>query len=216
MRGATTRAVLAVVLALASAKLLWAQEIIDRIVARVENEVILSSDVRALSRYQQFVDGKAETDEEILNLLIDQWIVQTEADISHFRQPSNEDIDGSVARLRRSLGSAEEYEARKKQCGLSDAEIRKMAASQLYLSAYLDSRFRPGVQIDSKAIEAFYQTGVLPQAKARGEEPPSLDASRDLIQEALVQRAINEQADQWLKESRLRLHIEKPQETGRK
>jgi hypothetical protein len=45
--------------------------------------------------------------------------------------------------------------------------------------------------------------------QARGQEPPSLEAARDSIQEALIQQRINEQADRWLKESRLRLHIEK-------
>jgi hypothetical protein len=85
---------------------------------------------------------------------------------------------------------------------------------QLYLSNYLDSRFRPGVQIDSKAIEDFYVNKVLPQAKSRGQEPPSLDAARDFIQEALIQQGINEQADRWLKESKVRLHIEKLLEEG--
>jgi len=79
----------------------------------------------------------------------------------------------------------------------------------LYLSDYLDSRFRPAVRIDPKEIEDFYQTAVVPRAKAHGQEPPTLDAARDYIQEALVQRGINEQAEKWLKESRTRLHIEK-------
>jgi hypothetical protein len=91
-----------------------------------------------------------------------------------------------------------------------------MAASQLYMSNYLESRFRPAVQIDSKAIEDFYQNAVVASAKARGQEPPTLEAARDLIEEALVQRGINEQADVWLKESRARLHIEKLLEEDRK
>ena len=53
-------------------------------------------------------------------------------------------------------------------------------------------------------------------AKDRGQEPPSLDAARDAIQEALVQKGINEQSNRWLKESRLRLHIEKLLEEGAK
>jgi hypothetical protein len=84
-----------------------------------------------------------------------------------------------------------------------------MAAAQLYLSNYLDSRFRPGVQIDPKTIDDFYEKSIVPRAKARGQEPPPLDEARDLIQEALVQRGINDQADQWLIESKARLHIEK-------
>jgi hypothetical protein len=214
MRGPTIRGLLAVMFLVAAAGFLGSQEILDRIVARVENDIILLSDVQALSRYQLFVDGKSETAAQVLDRLIDQWIVQTEADVSHFPHPSDADIDRSLSQLQKSFASIEEYEARKVQSGLNDSEIRRIVGLQLYLSSYLDSRFRPGVQIDSKAIEDFYVNKVLPQAKSRGQEPPSLDVARDFIQEALIQQGINEQADRWLKESRVRLHIEKLLEEG--
>jgi parvulin-like peptidyl-prolyl isomerase len=186
-----------------------AQTIVDRIAGRVENDIILLSDIRSLSRYQQFLDGKSETDAQILDRLIDQWIVRTEADASRFPRPSDAEVERGVERLRESFTSTEEYELRKKQSGLSASEIREMVAMQLYLSSYLDSRFRPGVQIDPKTIEDFYEKSVVPRAKERGQEPPPLDAARDFIQEALVQRGINDQADRWLIESKARLHIEK-------
>lgn len=214
MRGSTIRALLAAMLAVAATRILSAQEILDRIVAKVENDIILSSDVRTLGRYQQLVDGKSEPESQILDRLIDQWIVRTEADVAHFPHPSDADIDRGLDKLQKSFPSIDEYEARKKQTGLTDSEIRGIVASQLYLSNYLDSRFRPGVQIDPKAIEDFYVNKVLPQAKSRGQEPPSLDAARDFIQEALIQQGINEQSDRWLKESRVRLHIEKLHEEG--
>jgi hypothetical protein len=201
--------VLLLSLLLANGAGMAAQEIVDRVAARIENDIILLSDIRALSRYQEFLDGKSETDGQILDRLIDQWIVRTEAIVSRFPQPSAAEIERSVERVRKSFTSTEAYEARKKQSGLSDAEVQEMAAAQLYLSNYLDSRFRPGVQIDPKTVEDFYQKSVVPRAKARGQEPPPLDAARDLIQEALVQRGINDQTDQWLIESKVRLHIEK-------
>jgi hypothetical protein len=208
MRGLAIR-VLLLSLSVATTAGMAAQEIVDRIVARVENDIILLSDIRALSRYQQFLDGKSETDARILERLIDQWIVRTEANASRFPQPSDADIDRELERVQKSFASKEEFEARRKQIGLSVAEIRGMVATQLYLSSYLDSRFRPGVQIDPKTIDDFYEKSVVPRAKARGQEPPPLDTARDFIQEALVQRGINDQADQWLIESKARLHIEK-------
>ncbi len=210
------RVVVISLLAAACMKWLAAQEIVDRIVARVENDIILLSDVRALSRYQKFLDGTSETDGQILDRLIDQWVVRTEADVSRFPHPSNTDIDRGVERIRKSLGSAEEYELRKKQCVLKDQDIRAMVATQLYLSNYLDSRFRPAVLIEPQEIENFYRNSAVPRAKARGQEPPSLDASREFIEEALMQNGINAQADQWLKESRTRLHIEKFLDQGGK
>ena len=200
---------LAVAMAIASASARFSsQEVVDRIVARVENDVILLSDIRALSRYQQFLNGKSESDAQILERLIDQWIVRTEADASHAPHPSDAEIEHSLSRLRSSFASQQEYEARRKQAGLSELDVRAMVSSQLYLSDYLDSRFRPAVQIDPKEVEDFYQTAIVPRARARGQEPPSLDEARDSVQEALVQNGINQQAEQWLKESRLRLRIE--------
>ena len=209
MRGITIRGVLLVAVLAVLRGQPAAQEVVDRIVARVENDVILLSDVRVLSRYQQFLDGKSESDAQILDRLIDQWIVRTEADVSSSPHPSEADIDRSLGRIRSSFASEQEYEARRKQAGLTEQNVRAMVSSQLYLSNYLDSRFRPGVQVDPKEVEDFYQNAIVPRAKARGQEPPSLDVARDSIQEALVQNGINQQAEQWLKESRLRLHVEK-------
>ena len=197
-----------------SAACLRAQETIDRIVARVENDIILLSDVRALGRYQQLVAGKAESDAQILDRLIDQWIVRNEADTARFVRPSDADVAAGVERVQKSFTSAAEYEARKKQVGLTDAEVRNIVAAQLYLSNYLDSRFRPSAKIEPKDVEEFYEKAVIPRAQARGQAPPPLDTARDYIHEALVQRSIDQQADRWLNESRGRLRVEKFTEQG--
>jgi hypothetical protein len=188
---------------------LRAQEIIDRVVARIENDIILLSEVRTLGRYQQLVDGKSESDAQILDRLIDQWIVRNEAETAQFPHPSDADIAAGMERVEKSFTSTQEYETRKKQTGLSAMDVRNMVAAQLYLSNYLDSRFRPSAQIDPKDVEDFYQKAVVPRAQARGQAPPSLDAARDYIHEALVQRSINEQADRWLNESRARVRVNK-------
>ncbi|HMD42942.1 MAG TPA: hypothetical protein VKH45_07705 [Candidatus Acidoferrum sp.] len=208
--------ILLLTLLLAMGRGICAQEVVDRIVARIENDVILLSDLRQLSHYQMFLDGKSESDSKLLDLLIDQWIVRNEATVSRIAQPTEEDVDKSLARLRRSFSSAEEFEERRKQSGLSEEDLRKMTRSQLYLSNYLDTRFRPAIQIDDKDIEDFYQTRVVPRARSRGQAPPSLEASRDFIQEALVQRAINEQAEKWLSESRTRVRVDNLLEEGGK
>ena len=185
-----------------------AQDIIDRIVAKVDTDIILLSDIRELQRYQQFVDGKSETDQEALERLIDQWIVRNEAKAALFSQPKEEDVKRSLERLKRSFSTPEEFAERQKQSGLTDEDVERMLRSQLYLSNYLDSRFRASIQIDEKDIDNFYQTRIVPRAESRGQTPPTLDAARGFIQEALVQRVINEQSERWLKESRSRLRIE--------
>jgi hypothetical protein len=186
-----------------------AQELIDRIAARVENDIVLLSDVRHLGRYQMLVDGKSENEAQLLDRLIDQWVVQNEADASRFPRPTDAEIDQGVAALKKSFPSLQEYEERRKQSGLTEEQVRDKIATQIHLTNYLDSRFRPSVQVDAKAIEDFYNTAVVPRAKARGQDPPSLEASRDVIQEALIEQSIDAQAERWLKESRSRIHVER-------
>jgi hypothetical protein len=216
MRRGFIPAICSLFLVLATASRISGQEVVDRIVARVENDIILLSDVRELEEYQELVNGKSERESAIVDRLIDQWIVRSEAQLSRFPEPKSEEIDREVARVVKSFASPEEYEARKKQSGLNDAEVRKIVTAQLYLNNYLDSRFRPSAQIDEKAVVDFYQNAVVPRAKARGQEPPTLDASRDIIQDALVQSDIDEQAARWLKESRDRLHVRKFLDEGTK
>src|SRR3974377_2390210 len=83
------------------------QEVIDRIVARVDTDIILLSEVRELSQYQLFVDGKSETDAEILDRLIDQWIVRQEAKAALFPLPSGEEVKRGPEGLKGSFSSPE-------------------------------------------------------------------------------------------------------------
>jgi hypothetical protein len=198
-----------VAMALLAAAGLPAQQVIDRIVARIENDVILLSDIRLLSSYQLLVDGKSESDAEILDRLIDQWIVRNEANLARTPQPSDADIDRSLERLVQGFSSREDYQARRRLAGLSEADVRRITAQELFLNSYLDARFRPSVQVDEKAIEDFYKNSLLPRAQARGTAPPTLEAAHDYIQEALVQIGINQQADRWLNESHTRLRVTK-------
>lgn len=136
--------------------------------------------------------------------MIDQWIVRTEAEASGFPRPAAADVEREVEKLKKALPAGQEFGG-----DLREADLRSLVAEQLYLSAYLDSRFRPAVQIAPQAIDDYYATTLVPQAGSRGETPPLLESVRDSIRELLIQRGINEQADRWLKERRARLHVEK-------
>src|SRR5882762_4801861 len=177
-------------------------ELLDQIAARVENVIILLSEVRTLSRYQMLVNGKSESDAAILDRLIDQWIVRSEADAARFPHPADVETAHGVEHLQASFASPEEYQARKKQSGLSDKEIDRMVAGELYLSNYRDSRFRPAVQVSARQVEDFYQGAVVPRAKTHNQNPAAPYASRESFQGTLIQPGINWEEDGALKEGR--------------
>src|ERR1700757_3474759 len=114
------------ILAFSLAAPLFSQVLLDRIVARVEGDVILLSDLQRLSRYQDLVDGKKEGDDQILDRLIDQWIVRNEVDTARFPHPSDVEIARGLERLLAAFDSLDDYQARKKSLGLSDSDLQKM------------------------------------------------------------------------------------------
>jgi hypothetical protein len=181
---------------------------IDGIAARIEDDIITESEVRELAAFQELVDGRSKSREEIIRELADQWIVRQEATAASFGQPSQEDVDRAYEQLVKQFPPPEEFKRRCGALGLSEAAIRRLLQQQLYLSRFLDRRFRPAAQVDHDQIEAYYENEFAPQLKARSEAVPALDDVEDTIREVLIQRAITERSKKWLDDTRDRLRIE--------
>lgn len=183
-------------------------KVIDGIAARVEGDIITESEVRELASFQQLVEGKTGSRQDVLGELIDQWIVRAEAVNAKYPEPQDADVEGELARLRKQFPPSEAYEARLAELGLTDSAVRRMVRQEIYLTQFLRYKFRPAVQVDRKHIEAYYQRELLPELKKHSEAPPALEGVEDKIQEVLVEREINRLAARWLDETKSRLQID--------
>ena len=181
---------------------------IDGVAARIEDDILTDSEVRELGAFQQLVDGKSKSRDELIRELADQWIVRGEADTSKYPQPTKEDVDRAYKQLLAQFPSPDEFEKQREAAGLSEAAVRRMLEEQIYLARFLDYRFRPAAQVDEKQIQAYYNDEFAPQLKARGEKVPPVDDVEDTIREVLVQRDIDTLAKQWLDDTRDRLKID--------
>jgi hypothetical protein len=187
---------------------------IDGIAARIEDGIITESEVQELGAFQRLVDGRAKSRDEIIRELADQWVVRQEAVATNYEQPSETEVDSAYKQLVKQFPSPAEFQNRLAAQGLSAAAVRRMLQQQLYLSRFLDYRFRPAVQVDEKQIQAYYDDELVPQLKKRGEPIPPLDDVEDTIREVLVQRAIDDRSTKWLDDTRERLKIEIVQPGG--
>ena len=183
-------------------------EMVDRIVARIEGDIILLSEARELGAYQQLIDGHAQAEDQLVGALIEQWVVRNEAEQSQFSLPAAEDVDAEINRIQSRFGNAEAFRGRLAAVGLTEQSLRRIVEQQIYLERYLDYKFRPAIQIEDTAISKYYQEELAPPLRAQGQTPPSLDDVREQIREVLVQRGINERADTWFEETKSRLQIE--------
>ena len=181
---------------------------IDGVAARIEDDILTDSEVRELGAFQEMVDGRAKSRDELIRELADQWIVRGEIETAKYPPPSEEEVDRAYAGLAEQFGSREELAKHSAAAGLSEAAVRRLLQRQLYFSRFLDFRFRPAAQVDSKQIEAFYNGELVPQLKAKNQAVPPLDDVEDTIREVLVQRAITQRATQWLDDTRSRLKVD--------
>jgi hypothetical protein len=185
---------------------------IDGVAVRIEDDIILESEVRELANFQQLVDGTPKPRSEVIQELTDQWIVRGEAKTALFPDPSKDDVNRAYADFVKQFASPEDFKTRYAAAGLTEAAVRRMVAQQLYLSRFLDYRFRPTAQVTREQIEAYYQNEFVPKLKAANQAVPALDEVADTIREILIQRSINDNSAKWLDDTRTHLRIDIVQE----
>jgi hypothetical protein len=181
---------------------------IDGIAARIEDDVLTESQLRELAAFQKLVDGQAKPRADLIRELGDQWAVRNEAIAARYPEPSSDEVDHAYQQLAARFSSSEDFKNRCEAAGLTETDVRRMLGQQLYLTRFLDYRFRPAVQVEQKEIEAYYNGEFASQLKSRGQSVPPLQDVEDSIREVLVQRAISDRANEWLDETRARLKID--------
>jgi parvulin-like peptidyl-prolyl isomerase len=182
--------------------------VVDRIVARVEGDIILQSQVRELGAFQQLIEGRAESDDQLLSELIEQWVVQTEAASSRFPEPAQSEVDRELARLTSNFAGPAAYSVKLNELGLSATQVRQLLVRQIYVERYLDYKFRPSVLIESADIDSYYQKELLPELAKKNQPAPARSEVEEQIRELLIQRGISDLTTKWLDETKSRLKIE--------
>jgi len=181
---------------------------IDGIAARIEDDIILESEVHELGAFQILSDGKAKPRDELIRELADQWIVRGEANTAKYPFPSADEIENAYQQFVKQFPSSEEFQKRLAAVDLTEAAVKRILTQQLYLAHFLDYRFRAAAQVDDKEVEKYYNEEFAPQLKARNEPVPPLEDVEETIREVIVQRAISDRAEKWLDDTRQRLKID--------
>ena len=119
-------------------------EIIDRILAVVDGEVITLSDVSAALRFG-FVQPSPGTDpiRVALDRLIERQLILREVERYGPPEPTAEAIDQGVAQLRERLGGASQLDTALAQLGMTEDLLRTRIRDSQRIRAYLDQRFAP-------------------------------------------------------------------------
>ncbi len=195
--------------------------VLDRAVAVVNRRVILASDLDDEIRLsvldpnnapQQELTRQQALEKLISRTLIEQQIRQE--DIPAI-EPTQKEVDARLMNLRRELpvcvrqncatdaGWSKFLAAR----GLNEQRVERYLRYRLEILRFIEQRFRQGIQISEKQVEAYYRDTLVPQYTV-GEAVPQLSQVAPRIQEILLQQEVNVMFDAWLNNLRQQGDVE--------
>ena len=180
-----------------------AQQLLDRIVARVNGYAITLSDVRAAVALGIV---KANTEDAAIEPLIDRQLML--AEVARFvpPEPPAADVDREVEAITARVGPR--LSAVMQSTGLDEGRIREIARENLRVQAYLDQRFGTSVQLTEDEVERYYR--IHPDEFTReGRLMPFVEAEPIAREHAAAERRTTT-VSQWLRDLRARAEITRP------
>ena len=130
-------------------------EIIDRILATVDTQIITLSDVRAALKFG-LVPADVSTDPvgAALQRLIDHRLMLAEAERYGPPEPTEAAVTERVAAIERRFADALAFEIALNQTALSREELRRHLRDSLRIDTYLRQRFASAIQGPGEDVEA--------------------------------------------------------------
>ena len=178
----------------------------DRVLAVVDEDPILASDVERAIRLGLEQPRPGETDERfrrrVLDALIDQRLQFHEVDRFNFEQVPVDDIQKRVAEIRSHFPDEASFQKALKEVGLDPKGLRQLVARQLLVVTYVDERLGSRVFVEPDDISRYYRDVLTPEMRKRGQQPPPLEEVREDIRETLKQQKMTQEMASWTRELR--------------
>jgi parvulin-like peptidyl-prolyl isomerase len=189
-----------------------AGEPLDYLVAIVNQDVILESDVEEEMRLSAFEPYQTQTKESPRSAALDRLINRTLILEQERLQPqapvSDADARAQIQELRRTIPACAEYKCETEagwqrfltEHDFNERELETLWRERIEVLRFIELRFQSGIRITPEQIADFYQKTLLPQYA--GQKAPPLEQVSARIEEVLLQRQVTVLLDEWLKSLR--------------
>ena len=187
--------------------------VMDRLVAVVNGDVILESDVdeeRRFEEVQPYRSGPTFTRDRIIERLIDRTLILQQAALEPEDAVPDRDLDAQIATLRKDIPACKQYHCEtddgwKKYLGdhgFTEEEFRARWKQRMQLLKFIEVRFRNGINVKDSEIQEYYEKTMLPEYAKRNVTPPKLETIQKRIEEVLLQQEVGALLRDWLKSLR--------------
>jgi len=182
-------------------------ELVDRIVAIIDRDVVTLSEAEQAGEIARARTGASEPEPliSIVERLIESRLVEREVERFTGEPVSPELVDGALREVRDRFSSETAFREMLAGSGLSEEELRATLRRQIGVARYLEQRFRPLTFVTEGQIEAYYRDELLPSVE--GSRPPDLSEVSESVRRVLEERAFNARVEDWIEGLKARARI---------
>lgn len=193
-------------------------EVVDRIVAVVNHQVILQSQLEQAARVEFLLQGRTldqlnQTEmQAVLDRMIDQSLLEQQFVNTPMLDPTPEELAARLHEVRGQIPGAEDDAGWRKMLdsyAVTEEDVQKQIATQLRILRFIDLRFRSLAHVDRASITNYYTDKLLPELRKQGAPEPPLNQVSDKIEKILVEQRMDEMLNSWLQTLRSQTHIQK-------
>ncbi len=195
--------------------------VLDRVVADVDGQAILASDVDDEIRFSALLPGVEPKSDNTPQRALDRVIDRTLIDQQRALQPgvavvSQKDVDQEIETMRKQISAATNIDCENDavwdgyltQHGFTPGEIEDRMRERLAILKFIDVRFGVVVQVSNADVRNYYDQVLTPELE-QGKQPlPELRTVAPKIRQILRQRQVSNLIDEWLKSLRAEGHVQ--------
>jgi hypothetical protein len=187
--------------------------VLDRLVAVVNGDLILESDVDEERRFEEVQPYRTITEStraKILERLVDRVLILQQAALEPEDVVSDKDLDAQLATLRKDIPGCkptfcetdEGWKDFLSRHGFTVEEFSLRWRQRMQLLKFIEVRFRNGIKIKDDEIQTYYEKTMLPEYAKRNVTPPPVETIKRRIEEVLLQQQVSALLQDWLKSLR--------------
>lgn len=187
---------------------------LDRVVAIVNGDLILDSDVdeeRRFAAFDPYRDASARfTRERAIERLINRELIRQQIKLQPEDEIADADVTKEIEQLRRTIPACQTFHCQTKQGwdkfladqGFTEATFFARWKLRMEMLQFISERFQTGIPITPAQIRDYYEKTMLPEYARLHATPPKLETISGQIEEVLLQRQVSSLLIDWLKSLR--------------
>lgn len=187
---------------------------LDRVVAIVNDDLVLDSDVNEELRLQVF-DPYHTSSEKLsyaraIERLINRDLILQQLKLQPDEAATDAEVNKQIDELRKDIPDCSRYHCETTagwnhflaDNGFTETVFFTRWKQRLSVLSFIEDRFQMGVNITPEEVQTYYDKTLLPEYERQHAPAPKLSAISDQVREVLLQQQITNLLGDWLKSLR--------------